>query len=104
MASATTGDPADTGARLLGVPAGEVHAVVEDTAPSGTRTIALWQPALTREGARWPGDQVLLPEDQAEMEAAGTRRSASGEAAALVDALVLAYARTLDTGLSHLGA
>ena len=104
MASATTGDPADTGARLLGVPAGEVHAVVEDTAPSGTRTIALWQPALTREGARWPGEQVLLPEDQAELDAAGPRRSASGEAAALVAVLVRAGARTLAFVRSRHGA
>ncbi|MEE6273746.1 DEAD/DEAH box helicase [Georgenia sp. MJ206] len=104
LASATTGEPAATAARLIGVGADDVHAVVEDTAPSGTRTIVLWQPGLTREGAHWPGEGVVLPEGQAELDALGPRRSASSEAAALVARFVRAGARTLAFVRSRYGA
>ncbi|WP_454085605.1 DEAD/DEAH box helicase [Georgenia sp. Marseille-Q6866] len=104
LASATTGDPAATGARLIGVDPAEVHAVVEDTAPSGTRTIVLWQPGFTREGRQWPAEGVVLPEEQAELDAAGPRRSASSEASALVARLVRAGARTLAFVRSRYGA
>src|SRR5699024_869372 len=95
LASATTGDPAATGARLIGTDREQVHAVVQDTAPAGTRTIVLWQPGLTREGRQWPGQGVSLPEDQAELDSAGPRRSAPSEAAGLVSRLVRSGARTL---------
>ncbi|HLT85246.1 MAG TPA: DEAD/DEAH box helicase [Phototrophicaceae bacterium] len=104
LASATTGDPAATGARLIGADVDEVTAVVEDTAPSGTRTIVLWQPGFTREGREWPGEGVDLPADQAELGATGPRRSASSEAAALVARLVRAGARTLAFVRSRYGA
>src|SRR5699024_1081573 len=45
MTSATTGDPAATGARMLGVQPQQIHAVTDDGAPAGRRTIALWRPA-----------------------------------------------------------
>ena len=104
LASATTGEPATTAARLIGVPREDVHAVVEDTAPAGTRTIVLWQPELTREGRQWPGEGVALPEDRAELDAAGPRRSASSEAAGLVARLVRTGARTLAFVRSRYGA
>ncbi|WP_324650384.1 DEAD/DEAH box helicase [Georgenia sp. H159] len=104
LASATTGDPAATGARLIGVEPDDVHAVVEDTAPSGTRTIVLWQPGFTREGRDWPGQGVSLPDDQAGLDAAGPRRSASSEASTLVAHLVRAGARTLAFVRSRYGA
>lgn len=104
LASATTGEPAATGARLIGADPADVHAVVEDTAPSGTRTIVLWQPGFTREGRQWPGEGVALPEEQAELDAAGPRRSASSEASALVARLVRAGARTLAFVRSRYGA
>ena len=104
LASATTGDPAATGARLIGVDPAEVSAVVEDTAPSGTRTIVLWQPGFTREGREWPGEGVDLPDDQAEIDDAGPRRSAASEAASLVARLVRSGARTLAFVRSRYGA
>ena len=64
LASATTGGPAGTAARLIG--SGDVHAVTRDTAPSGTRTIVLWQPALTAEGQHWPGEGTTVPADLTE--------------------------------------
>lgn len=51
LASATTSDPAASAARLLGVPAGEVHAVTADTSPAGRKTVVLWQPPELPGGA-----------------------------------------------------
>ena len=94
LASATTGEPAETAARLIGVPVDQVHAVVQDTAPQGRRTIALWQPPVS---ARWPGQGVDLPDDaSAEEAAAGPRRSATTEAAELVAAECVVEAETKD--------
>ena len=54
LASATTGDPGATAARLLGVAADEVVAVTEDAAPRGRTTLVLWQPP------ELPGSRSLL--------------------------------------------
>ncbi|WP_412747300.1 DEAD/DEAH box helicase [Krasilnikovia sp. MM14-A1004] len=43
LASATSGDPADTASRLTGLP---VVAVTEDASPRGAVTFALWEPPL----------------------------------------------------------
>ncbi|WP_436524610.1 DEAD/DEAH box helicase [Actinoplanes sp. HUAS TT8] len=43
LASATSGDPAGSASRLVGVP---VAAVVEDASPRGGMTFALWEPPL----------------------------------------------------------
>ncbi|TFH51824.1 DEAD/DEAH box helicase [Actinomyces viscosus] len=45
-ASATTAEPALTAARLIGAEPDDVVAVTDDGAPTGERTLALWQPAL----------------------------------------------------------
>ena len=107
LASATTGEPAETAARLIGVDRSQVHAVVEDTAPHGRRTIVLWQPPLSRS---WPGDGVDVPSDPDGTEGAGDgeesgpRRSATSEAAEIVARLVRARARTLAFVRSRYGA
>ncbi|MDR2702846.1 MAG: DEAD/DEAH box helicase, partial [Cellulomonadaceae bacterium] len=44
VASATSADPAVSAARLIGTDPAELVAVTTDTAPTGKRTIALWQP------------------------------------------------------------
>ncbi|HEX5740549.1 MAG TPA: Zn-binding domain-containing protein, partial [Pilimelia sp.] len=43
LASATTGDPAASAARLVGAP---VTAITEDASPRGAMTFALWEPPL----------------------------------------------------------
>ncbi|MGC0249221.1 DEAD/DEAH box helicase [Pseudactinotalea sp. Z1748] len=86
MTSATTGDPAATAERMLGVEAGRIHAVVDDGAPSGRRTIALWQPALA---------QLPWSEEQEKDDDEGPRRSALAEVSELLADLVGAGHRTL---------
>ncbi|WP_127573315.1 DEAD/DEAH box helicase [Georgenia faecalis] len=106
-ASATTGEPELTAARLIGVEPAQVHAVTTDTAPAGRRSVALWQPALTPGwAAAWPGEGVPLPDAPPEEDAAadGPRRSATSEAADLLADLVLAGARTLVFVRSRYGA
>ncbi len=109
MASATTGDPAGTAARLLGVEPGAVAAVTEDGSPAGRRTVALWQPPLV---------DGLDPEDPHGMNGiaevdddapiSGTpdapRRSTLSEVADLLVDLVSARRRTLAFVRSRLGA
>ena len=78
FASATAADPAGQASRLCGRP---VTAVEEDGAPTGERTIALWEPGFI---------------DGAEGEnGAPVRRAATTEAASLMSALLLDGARTL---------
>jgi len=44
VASATSADPVAATARFVGVDPAQVQAFTEDSAPQGTRTVALWQP------------------------------------------------------------
>ncbi len=83
LASATTGDPGLSAARLLGVTPEEVVAVTEDTAPRGRTTLVLWQPP------ELPGAASLLaaaaalratPSDAAPGDAARTCRSSTSAA------------------------
>ncbi|WP_142160745.1 DEAD/DEAH box helicase [Cellulomonas sp. SLBN-39] len=61
MASATTGDPATSAARLVGVPAHEVHAVTADASPAGRKAFVLWQPPELPGGdSPW---SALVPDD-----------------------------------------
>ncbi|WJY67144.1 ski2-like helicase [Corynebacterium auris] len=78
FASATAADPAGQASRLAGRP---VVAVTEDGAPTGARTLALWEPGFI-EGAEGENG-------------APVRRAATTEAASLLSALVQSGARTL---------
>nr|WP_239163104.1 DEAD/DEAH box helicase [Actinoplanes rishiriensis] len=86
LASATSGDPAGTASRLIGLP---VTAVTEDASPRGATTFALWEPPLL------PPDQDDLPP---------TRRSALRETADLLTDAVVAGTRTLAFVRSRRGA
>lgn len=103
LASATTGDPAGTAARLLGVPVDDVAPVTADGSPAGRRTVALWQPPLA-DGVE--DDLVEGGEDEDTI--AGTpdapRRSTLAEVADLLSDLVRARRRTLAFVRSRLGA
>ncbi|MGP6175524.1 DEAD/DEAH box helicase [Corynebacterium sp. A21] len=78
LASATSHDPAEHASNLLGRP---VRAVTEDGAPTGARTVMLWEPGFL-EGVEGENG-------------APVRRSASSEAAAVMSTVVAAGARTL---------
>lgn len=78
FASATTNDPGGHASTLAGV---NVQAITEDTSPSGTRTVALWEPGLI-EGAE--GEH-----------GAPVHRGAGAEAARLMAIAVAEGARTL---------
>ncbi|MCT2339275.1 DEAD/DEAH box helicase [Corynebacterium sp. p3-SID1056] len=78
FASATSADPAAHATRLCGR---HVTAITRDTAPTGTRTIALWEPGFI-EGAE--GEH-----------GAPVRYAASTEAASIMATLVKEGARTL---------
>ena len=78
FASATTADPAAQAARLIGEP---VESVLDDGAPVGERTIALWEPGL-------------LPDLTGE-NGAPVRRPATVEAADIMADLLDDGARTL---------
>ncbi|WP_448062183.1 DEAD/DEAH box helicase [Cellulomonas hominis] len=61
LASATTSDPAQSAARLLGVDPASVTAVTADASPAGRKTFVLWQPPeLPGHEGPWTD---LLPED-----------------------------------------
>lgn len=100
LASATTGDPAGTAARLLGVDADDVAAITRDGSPAGRRTVALWQPPLA---------DGLDPDDADDNDdaIAGTpdapRRSTLSEVADLLVDLVTERRRTLAFVRSRLG-
>ncbi|WP_250448607.1 DEAD/DEAH box helicase, partial [Actinotalea sp. C106] len=105
LASATTSDPAASAARLLGVPAEEVVAVTEDTAPQGRKTFVLWQPP------ELPGEALPVPEEPdapaspaTPSPTAPTHRTATAEMADLLTDLTLAGARTLAFTRSRRGA
>jgi DEAD/DEAH box helicase domain-containing protein len=87
LASATTGSPAATAARLIGVDEAEVTAVVDDASPAGERTVALWVPPLV--------ERAGLPAADPAAEGDGPRRSAVVETAELLADLVATGHRTL---------
>jgi DEAD/DEAH box helicase domain-containing protein len=90
LASATSGDPAETAGRLTGLP---VQAITEDASPRGATTFALWEPPL------------LPPElDDLEQELPRVRRSALSETAGLLTDAVVAGTRTLAFVRSRRGA
>lgn len=92
LASATTGSPALTAARMIGVPEDDVTTVARDDSPAGRRTFVLWEPPL----ARSPDPATLEPPVGTSREPApGPRRSALAETADLLADLVAAGARTL---------
>jgi len=86
LASATTGSPAESAARLVGLP---VTAVTEDASPHGPTVFALWEPPLT----------ALRGEHDAPV-----RRSAGAEAGRILADLVVEGARTLAFVRSRRGA
>lgn len=97
-ASATTGEPRETLARLIAAGVDDVIAVTSDTAPAGRRRIALWEPPpLSDPGEEDdlgldldPGDDALVgdPDDV-------PRRSALRETTELLADLVAARRRSL---------
>lgn len=114
-ASATTAEPEQTAARLIGVPPQSLEVVTDDAAPSGQRTLVLWQPRLSRSFTPGDDDPWLLPEAGltgdpiGDGDAPGSgdpapRRSAASEAAELVADLVSAGARTMAFVRSRAGA
>ncbi|AGF71360.1 DEAD/DEAH box helicase [Corynebacterium halotolerans] len=78
LASATAADPAEHAANLIGRP---VTAVTDDGAPTGARTVALWEPGFL-EGVEGENG-------------APVRRAATTEAAEIMATLVAEGARTL---------
>ncbi|MEV6305138.1 DEAD/DEAH box helicase [Actinoplanes sp. NPDC051861] len=101
LASATTGDPAGTASRLIGMP---VTAVTEDASPRGAVTFALWEPPLL------PPSKLSMPAATEEndgfvdVELPPIRRSALRETADLLTDAVVAGTRTLAFVRSRRGA
>lgn len=87
LASATVSSPAESAARLTGLP---VTAVTEDASPHGALDFALWEPPLV---AGLTGEH-----------GAPVRRTASAEAASLLADLVVEGVRTLAFVRSRRGA
>ncbi len=101
LASATTADPEQSVARLLGVAPAEVEAVTVDASPAGRKTVVLWQPPeLPGHGsdAHTPWASLLPDEDPwatpGEPEDR-PRRTATAEVADLLADLVAHGGRTL---------
>ncbi|MBI9115989.1 DEAD/DEAH box helicase [Sanguibacter suaedae] len=113
VASATTADPAQSVARLVGADAADVVAVTDDASPAGRRTFALWEPPELPavpggRGAAGPGDgddgddaDVV---DAVDVAGPRPRRSATAEAADLLADLTAHGARTLAFTRSRRGA
>jgi len=108
LASATIAEPSVSAGRLIGVPAEEVVAVTEDTAPRGRTTLVLWQPAVLPGRPRTvplPGDSsagaaglVGRGDDEPAVDADAVgqvRRSATAEVGDLLADLVAAGGRVL---------
>lgn len=93
LASATSGDPAGTASRLVGLP---VTAVTEDASPRGAVTFALWEPPLL------PPSTVAL--EDGDVELPPIRRSALRETADLLTDAVVGGTRTLAFIRSRRGA
>jgi DEAD/DEAH box helicase domain-containing protein len=62
LASATTSDPAESAARLVGVDPDEVVAVTADASPAGRKTFVLWQPPELP-GREAPWSSLLADDD-----------------------------------------
>ncbi|WP_167150086.1 DEAD/DEAH box helicase [Actinomyces sp. ZJ308] len=77
-ASATTAEPALTTARLIGAEPDDVVAVTDDGAPTGERTLALWQPALRDPWALPAPDLEPSQADHAGAASAPQRATGSG--------------------------
>jgi DEAD/DEAH box helicase domain-containing protein len=86
LASATSGDPAGSASRLLGL---DVEAVTDDASPRGATAFALWEPPLLDHGGE---------------NDAPTRRTATAETASLLTDLVVEGVRTLAFVRSRRGA
>ncbi|WP_408650642.1 DEAD/DEAH box helicase [Jatrophihabitans sp.] len=86
LASATSATPGESASRLVGLP---VRTVDRDRSPRGSRTFALWEPALALAGSE---------------HAVPIRRAAGSEAARLLADLVIAGARSLVFVRSRRGA
>ncbi|MFN8168328.1 MAG: DEAD/DEAH box helicase [Candidatus Nanopelagicales bacterium] len=86
LASATSGDPAGSASRLVGL---DVEAVALDASPRGSTSFALWEPPLTEHGGE---------------NDAPTRRTATAETASLLTDLVVEGVRTLAFVRSRRGA
>jgi len=93
LASATAAAPAESAAVLIGLP---VTAVTDDGSPSGTRTVALWEPPLLRSADGLGG---LAGENGAPV-----RRSAGAETSRILADLVVEGARTIAFVRSRRGA
>ncbi|GMA32570.1 DEAD/DEAH box helicase [Litorihabitans aurantiacus] len=109
-ASATTGDPVDTLARLTGVDPARVHATTRDTAPQGQRRIVFWEPAALdhhgdggHPGGGW-GDEGWGEGGVISGTPDVPRRSALTESAELLHDLVRARRRTLAFVRSRAGS
>ncbi|WP_159623378.1 DEAD/DEAH box helicase [Ruania rhizosphaerae] len=108
LASATTGDPAASAARLLGVDADALVAVTDDAAPAGRRTVALWQPPVLDDGV--PVEEIGEGEDGVTAwrptgaPADGPRRSTLAETSELLADLVRSDRRALAFVRSRVGA
>jgi DEAD/DEAH box helicase domain-containing protein len=89
LASATSGDPALTASRLVGLP---VEAVTDDGSPRGGVTFALWEPPLLPDTSDDGSDMIQV------------RRSALSETADLLTDSVIAGTRTLAFIRSRRGA
>jgi DEAD/DEAH box helicase domain-containing protein len=86
LASATSGDPAGSASRLVGL---DVEAVNDDASPRGATSFALWEPPLTEHGGE---------------NDAPVRRTATAETASLLTDLVVEGVRTLAFVRSRRGA
>lgn len=111
LASATSGDPAATAAKLTGLP---VEAVVEDASPRGGLTFALWEPPtlppepdaasdLPRQAGTGAPDECP-DRDPAGPAGPAVRRSALRETADLLAEAVASGVRTLAFVRSRRGA
>ena len=109
LASATSGDPAGTASRLVGLP---VTAVTEDASPRGAVTFALWEPpllppstlSLPTQGGSGASTARPSAEEFVDVELPPVRRSALRETADLLADAVAAGTRTLAFVRSRRGA
>ncbi len=99
LASATTADPAESTARLVGVPAADVVAVTDDASPRGRKTFALWEPPLLPGAAAvvpgGPADEATGDAAAPEAPMSSTHRTATAETSDLLADLVSHGARAL---------